>query len=34
MADVKHLIEVHGLKKTYQSGDTRVEAVRNMDFFI
>lgn len=34
MAEVKHLIEVRGLKKTYQSGDTRVEAVRNMDFFI
>ncbi|MDA8136710.1 MAG: ABC transporter ATP-binding protein [Desulfobacteraceae bacterium] len=34
MTDVKHLIEVHGLNKTYQSGDTRVEAVRNMDFFI
>ena len=32
--DVKHLIEVRGLNKTYQSGDTRVEAVRNMDFFI
>jgi putative ABC transport system ATP-binding protein len=34
MAEVKHLIEVRGLEKTYQSGDTRVEAVRNMDFFI
>ena len=34
MTGVKHLIEVHGLKKTYQSGDSRVEAVRNMDFFI
>jgi putative ABC transport system ATP-binding protein len=34
MTDVKHLIEARGLKKTYQSGDTRVEAVRNMDFFI
>nr|NJM03832.1 ABC transporter ATP-binding protein [Desulfobacula sp.] len=34
MAEVKHLIEVRGLKKTYQSGDACVEAVRNMDFFI
>ncbi|MCM2285073.1 MAG: ABC transporter ATP-binding protein [Desulfobacula sp.] len=34
MAEVKHLIEVRGLKKTYQSGYIRVEAVRNMDFFI
>ncbi len=29
-----HLIEIHGLKKTYQSGNTRVDAIRNMDFFI
>ena len=29
-----HLIEIHGLKKTYQSGDTRIDAIRNMDFFI
>ncbi len=32
--DVDHLIEVSGLKKTYQSGDTSVDAIRNMDFFI
>ena len=31
---VDHLIEIHGLKKTYQSGDTIVDAIRNMDFFI
>jgi len=31
---VDHLIEVHGLKKTYQSGDTSVDAIRKMDFFI
>jgi len=31
---VDHLIEVSGLKKTYQSGDTSVDAIRNMDFFI
>ena len=34
MHKVKHLIEIHNLKKTYQSGDTRVDAIRQMDFHI
>jgi putative ABC transport system ATP-binding protein len=29
-----HLIEIQGLKKTYQSGDTNVDAIKRMDFFI
>ena len=29
-----HLIEIHDLKKTYQSGDTSVDAIQNMDFAI
>jgi putative ABC transport system ATP-binding protein len=31
---VNHLIEIRGLKKAYQGRDTRIEAIRNMDFFI
>ncbi len=34
MTQVDHLIEVCGLKKTYQSGDTGIDAIRNMDFYI
>lgn len=34
MTRIDHLIEIHGLKKTYQSGDTCIDAIRNMDFFI
>jgi putative ABC transport system ATP-binding protein len=34
MAQVNHLIEISGLKKTYQSGDTAVDAIKQMDFFI
>ena len=34
MTQIDHLIEVRGLKKTYQSGDTCIDAIRNMDFFI
>ncbi|WP_457552507.1 ABC transporter ATP-binding protein [Desulfobacula sp.] len=34
MTQVTHLIEIQGLKKTYQSGDTRVAAIKQMDFFI
>jgi len=34
MTQVNHLIEIHGLKKTYQSGDTTVDAIKQMDFFI
>jgi putative ABC transport system ATP-binding protein len=29
-----HLIEIQGLKKTYQSGNTNVDAIKQMDFFI
>ncbi len=31
---IDHLIEVRGLKKTYQSGDSCIDAIRDMDFFI
>ncbi len=34
MTQVNHLIEIQGLKKTYQSGDTKVDAIKQMDFFI
>ncbi len=34
MHKVNHLIEIHDLKKTYQSGDTMVDAIQQMDFFI
>lgn len=34
MAQVNHLIEIRELKKTYQSGDTSVDAISQMDFFI
>jgi len=34
MTQVNHLIEIQGLKKTYQSYDTRVDAIKQMDFFI
>ncbi len=34
MHKVNHLIEIHDLKKTYQSGDTTVDAIQQMDFFI
>ncbi|MBU0465876.1 MAG: ABC transporter ATP-binding protein [Proteobacteria bacterium] len=34
MTQVNHLIEIQGLKKTYQSGDTMVDAIKQMDFFI
>jgi putative ABC transport system ATP-binding protein len=34
MAQVNHLIEISDLKKTYQSGDTAVDAIKQMDFFI
>jgi len=34
MTQVNHLIEISGLKKTYQSGDTAVDAIKQMDFFI
>jgi len=31
---VEHLFEVRGLGKDYQSGDSKVQAIRKMDFFI
>jgi putative ABC transport system ATP-binding protein len=34
MTHVNHFIEIHGLEKTYQSGDTKVDAIKQMDFFI
>ncbi len=34
MATETHLIEIQGISKDYQSGDTVVKAIRNMDFFI
>lgn len=34
MRDIKHLIQIHGLKKQYHSGDTIVDAIKEMDFSI
>jgi len=34
MTPADHFIEIHGLKKTYKSHDTRVDAIQQMDFFI
>ena len=34
MTQVNHLIEIQGLKKTYQSGNTKVDAIKQMEFFI
>ena len=34
MTQINHLIEIQGLKKTYQSYDTCVDAIKQMDFFI
>lgn len=34
MRDINHLIQVHDLKKRYQSGDTKVDAVKDMSFTI
>ncbi|MCF6247368.1 MAG: ABC transporter ATP-binding protein [Desulfobacula sp.] len=34
MKPINHLIEICDLKKTYQSGDTSVDAIQQMDFFI
>ena len=30
----KHLIEIRNIGKDYQSGETKVQAITNMDFFI
>ena len=32
--EVEHLIEIRGIGKDYKSGETTVQAIRNMDFFI
>lgn len=34
MRYIKHLIQIHDLKKQYQSGDTVVDAIKEMDFSI
>jgi len=34
MTQVNHLIEIQGLKKTYQNGETEVDAIKQMDIFI
>ena len=34
MTQVNHLIEIQDVKKTYQSGDTTVDAIKQMAFFI
>jgi len=34
MTQVNHLIEIQGLKKTYQSYNTSVDAIKLMEFFI
>ncbi len=31
---IQHLIEIHDLKKTYQSGNSSVDAIKQMGFFI
>jgi len=32
--DVQHLIEIHGIGKDYQDGETNVQAIKQMDFYI
>ena len=32
--EVQHLIEIHGIGKDYQDGETTVQAIKQMDFFI
>jgi putative ABC transport system ATP-binding protein len=34
MNKVEHLIEIHDIGKNYQSGDTSINAIKNMDFYI
>lgn len=34
MRQIDHLIQIHDLKKQYHSGDTTVDAIREMDFSI
>ena len=31
---VQHLIEIHGIGKDYQDGETKVQAIKQMDFYI
>jgi len=32
--EVQHLIEIHGVGKDYQDGETKVQAIKQMDFYI
>ncbi len=32
--EVQHLIEIHGVGKDYQDGETTVQAIKEMDFYI
>jgi len=32
--EVQHLIEIHGIGKDYQDGETNVQAIQQMDFYI
>ena len=32
--DVQHLIEIKGIGKDYQDGETNVQAIKEMDFYI
>jgi len=34
MNQVEHLIEIHDISKNYESGDTSVNAIKNMNFYI
>ena len=31
---VQHLIEIHGIGKDYQDGESKVQAIKQMDFYI
>jgi putative ABC transport system ATP-binding protein len=34
MNQVEHLIEIHDISKNYESGDTSINAIKNMNFYI
>ena len=34
MTQVEHLIEIHDIGKNYQTGETNISAIKNMDFYI
>ena len=34
MNQVEHLIEIHDISKSYESGDTSINAIKNMNFYI